>query len=73
MAKSSGPHVPTMVVVGLGMVLIAGLAAVAAWAWAQRRGPLLAGQRARRANTADSEEEGDSLEGLENGAGAATV
>lgn len=44
MSKSNGPHVPTMMVVGLGMILIAGLAAVAAWAWANKR-PLLAAQR----------------------------
>lgn len=69
MAKSSGPHVPTMMVVGLGMVLIAALAAVAAWAWSQKRGPLLATQRARRAADADraasGKRSGPSLESAE--------
>ena len=37
MARESNHHVPTMVVVGLGMVLIAGLAGLAAWAWAHRK------------------------------------
>ncbi len=50
MAKSRSSHVPTMMVVGLGMILIASLAAVAALAWAHSRsgGPLLARQRAGR-------------------------
>lgn len=50
MAKSTTPHVPTMMVVGLGMILIASLAAVAALAWAQSRAgsPLLARPRRRR-------------------------
>ena len=47
-------HVWTMVVVGLGMVLIAGLAGLAAWAWSRRRPPALTARRA--APPADGEQ-----------------
>ncbi len=82
MAKGNG--MPTMVVVGLGMVLIAGLAALAAWAWSQRNGPLLASVRGRGSrgpgpvdadNREDDEEEGatakaDGAEATTNGVGS---
>ena len=77
MSKSNG--MPTMVVVGLGMVLIAALAAVAAWAWSHRRGPLLHRQRSRHQGEEGEEgvpePQGDQSmaeEPVENGAGPAT-
>jgi cytochrome oxidase assembly protein ShyY1 len=43
-------HVWTMVVVGLGMVLIAGLAGLAAWAWTHRRPATLTSRKPRPAD-----------------------
>lgn len=67
MSKSNGQHVPTMLVVGLGMLLIAALAAVAAWAWSHKRGPLLERQRARRAASSAKPTERESIEMAQNG------
>lgn len=41
MSSKSG-HVPALLIVGLGMVLIAALAGVAIWFWSRRRAPAVA-------------------------------
>lgn len=40
--SSKNGHVPALLVVGLGMVLIAALAGVAVWFWSRRRVPAVA-------------------------------